>query len=476
MNRQSFFEDHCGTLLIASALFAGCGGAGLSQPPEDLGPQNPPTDLIAPVRDSGTPDLFSQEAACHDGILDGNESDVDCGGCCGACQNGKRCRAATDCEPASACVSGACAPPPVCHGCTFSLDPAVSYSAGMEPEGAALADLDGDGLPDVIVWGTGGIAMLRGKGDGTFLAATLVAPNFGDTAFGDFDRDCLLDVAVTSGSGVDVLRGTGQGQLQPGPSYALPGSQRLIATDLNGDGALDLVVSGNDGNGGGWFATLMGRGDGTFIASPEQPLDGPPDQVAAVDLRGKGLMDVVMIYRDNKVLAAFYDLLVLLGDGTGAFPVRQNMTLMDEVEPFAFGDVNGDGATDLIGADRQNVGVELLLGNGDGSFRSPMFVDLQRSLVAGGPEGLLVADLDGDGMLDVASAVRDQYNQPAGNTVSVVLGNGDGTFRMEQRFGAVLGVPAQFILAQDLDGDGRKDIVVGDRINNAIGVLINGTR
>jgi hypothetical protein len=116
-------------------------------------------------------------------------------------------------------------------------------------------------------------------------------------------------------------------------------------------------------------------------------------------------------------------------------------------------DVNGDGRLDVVTANPGSSDVSVLLGNGDGTFQTP-----QRFAVGGGPVSVAVADVNGDGRLDLVTA--NAYGTNGAGDVSVLLGAGDGTFQAEQRFGA--GFNPSSVAVADVNGDGRLDLVTDD--------------
>lgn len=366
---------------------------------------------------------------------------------------------------------------------------AQNYPAGTTPYGVVVADFNGDGRPDIAVadYGNpstgdnGGISILLGNGDGTFQAAILInaGKNPNAIAVGDFNNDGHEDLIVSNfgnrafgGNGsVSVLLGNGDGTFQaPLPLSAGSEPFPLAVGDFNGDGKLDFAVS--DYNAGVYI--FLGNGDGTFQPSTLVSTGNNPSAIAAHDLNGDGKLDLAVA---GTPLSGFNSSVnVLLGNGDGTFqspvPYTLNQTLPTSI---AIGDLNGDGNADLAATWFGCVfgfctgGTSILLGNGDGTFQSvqaPYWTHRSNASLSAG-----IADLAGSGKADLIQI--NGGNGCSGTCVVVLLGNGDGTFAGPLFFGAD---QSPFALAiGDLNGDGKPDIVVANQASNDITVLLNET-
>ncbi len=338
---------------------------------------------------------------------------------------------------------------------------AVSYPAGPSPTAVAVGDFNGDGIQDLAVadlgdGGNKGVSVLLGTGDGSFQPPRTFATAtsfFGQAvAVGDFNGDGVPDLAVTdsSNNSVNVLLGTGDGSFQGATNFIAGIGGAVAVGDFNGDGILDLAVA-NEGSDN--VNILLGNGDGSF-QPPRSYLDGGYGSMslAVADLTGDGILDLIVANRGSN------DVSVLLGTGDGTFQHPRTFAAGDEPFSVAVGDFTGNGILDLAVADsavdRGTPGVSVLLGNGDGTFQPA------RTFAAGiFPDAVAVGDFTGNGIPDLAVA---DYGDPQGNGqgVSVLLGNGDGTFQAPRTFSA--GSRPESLVVGDFSGDGLPDLTVMD--------------
>jgi hypothetical protein len=224
----------------------------------------------------------------------------------------------------------------------------------------------------------------------------------------------------------------------------------VVSTDLNGDGFPDVVAVNYDG-----VAVLINNGDGTFAAPVIYATGGVRSFSAAIeDVNGDGNLDIVVTNMCLDSTCNNGGVGVLLGNGDGTFnsPVSYNAG-GPETSAIVIGDINGDGFPDLIVTANCQVvtcasgAIYWLQGNGDGTFKAPVAITSS----PGGP--LAIGDLNHDGKLDLVASV------------GVLLGNGDGTFTelgSSGTPGAVGYIPggATAIALADLNGDGKLDVVV----------------
>ena len=352
-----------------------------------------------------------------------------------------------------------------------SFSPAVSYAAGSFGYAVAVGDFNGDGKPDLAVATSNGnnasstvsVSILLGNGDGTFQASrnfTAGAGGGGSLVVGDFNGDGKVDLAVLARNGVSVLLGNGDGTFQAPRNFATGFTPDALAVgDFNGDGKPDLVTANSSSNN---VSVLLGNGDGTFQTAVSYAVGATPQSVVVGDFNGDGKPDLAVADRGDS-LGRSAGVSVLLGNGDGTFQAAQNFAAGFYPISVGVGDFNGDGKPDLAVAnfppDFVDGTVSVLLGNGDGTFQAA-----QNFAVRVLCRFVAVGDFNGDGKPDLAVA------NLVSNTVSVLPGNGDGTFQPPQNFG-VGSLPIS-VGVGDFNGDGRSDLAVAN-FDGTVSVLMN---
>ncbi len=336
------------------------------------------------------------------------------------------------------------------------------YATGHGPSAVAVADHNGDGVLDVATADYEGdaVSVLLGDGTGGFTAASQLTTGSEpcDVAVGDFDGDGKKDL-VTANAGADtvsVLLGDGSGAF--GQKTDFPTGSRpwaVAVADFNGDGKQDLVTADL---GDGAVSVLLGTGSGAFAAKTDYATGPNCNGVAVGDFDADGHPDLAV---------SFYEAMedsgagVLLGDGAGHFSAMQPYLTSLEPRALAVGDMDGDGAQDLVTAQSlEGTGeIGLFLGDGAGAFSSGTRVRTSRELLC-----VTLGDLDGDGNLDVVSA--------KGAAVLWLRGDGHGGLLKEKDFAA--GARPSDVAVADLNGDGRQDLVTANGAADTIGVRLNG--
>ncbi len=402
---------------------------------------------------------------------------------------------------------------------TFQAPP-VLYSAGLSPAGLIALDVNGDGKPDLAVWGGYfiltyySVTVLINQGDGGFPHGTTypVIQYPWSAVLGDFNGDGKTDIAIgsiTANSGgsdtggvVSVLPGNGDGTFQTRvdtPTSNYP--EVMAAGDFNHDGKLDLVVVEATST-GELLSTWIGNGDGTFQNSISQGLgnnyarslavgdfnhDGKLDVAASVDSagvdvflgKGDGTFAAPQAYAvqtatnsagSTLVTADFngdgkLDLAVTTSQGISILPGKGDGTfgtytpILPGEAIVAIGGFNGDGKPDLVIATGNNI-VSVALGKGDGTFTQAASYQLPSILSFGSP---IVGDFNGDGKLDIAFASQST------DVVTILFGNGDGTFSGHMEFGTA---QIAALVAADFNGDGALDLAMTNVTNQVVSVFL----
>jgi Bacterial Ig-like domain (group 3)/FG-GAP-like repeat/FG-GAP repeat len=364
------------------------------------------------------------------------------------------------------------------------LPPVIYSSGGPFPSSVAVADVNGDRKPDLLVAG-GVVSVFLGNRDGTFQSAVTYDSGGGGSAIavavadvnGDGKPDLL--VANEQTATVGVLLGNGDGTFQPVVTYGsgadLPVS--IAIADVNGDHKPDLVVANW---GSETVGVLLGNGDGTFQTAVSYGSGGCPFSVAVGDVNGDGKLDLVAANQCGSVGAVG----VLLGNGDGTFQTAASYgsggTFPTSV---AVADVNGDGKPDLLVANCDagqssscidlsvDGSVGVLLGNGDGTFQAAVAYDSGGS----GAWSVAVADVNGDGKPDLLVANQCGSSCSTPGAVGVLLGKGHGIFAHP----VILSPDSNNSVAvADVNGDGKPDLLVATNDASgmgAVGVLLNNT-
>ena len=257
------------------------------------------------------------------------------------------------------------------------------------------------------------------RGDGTFLPPHYLGAQEA-VAAGDVNHDGKTDLLISNyarGEGVRVLLGNGDGTFSPGAVVTSTPMSQVRVADFNGDGRLDVATILPGGTAAGNFlAVFLGRGDGTFSPEIRTPVTGG---ALVADFNGDGLPDVYTETYTSRNIGTTVGS-VLLGNGDGSFQSPIPYTVDYAYGPYGFavaaGDFTGDGRVDLVMiAD----GVYLCPGNGDGTLL-PSVSALPDLPMPSGLIAVSAVDLDGDGRLDLVATNGD-------NAVYMLLAKAEGS-------------------------------------------------
>jgi hypothetical protein len=412
-----------------------------------------------------------------------------------------------------------------------------SYASIGNQGYVTVTDLDGDGNPDIYTGiANGGVFFgdgydlnlsyaLMGNGDGTFQGAPTLPVAYNGTNLGDINGDGKLDLIGVSGSSFVPYLNDGNGSFTAGTPLAVPTSFMLggqtytsqstavsfaALADVTGDGKADLIFTlgvvgsvvvsaGNTpvyfvakSNGDGSFATPVAA-EVSLVSTGDFDYEDGIQGLQTADFNGDGNTDLIFTYTVtpsyNSVYSQGFAILLGNGDGTFKLPILQT-TYSSTTQPSYYlgpqiatiGDVNNDHKPDLMviaetsnppGQFQPNTQMELLPGNGDGTFGKPSVIATATNpgLPVNESTPAILADLNGDGRLDLICLGDTTAGQ---GQLAISLGNGDGTFAAPSILNTTDGggntIYADSLAAADFNGDGKMDIAVTSVDSSASGI------
>ena len=345
-----------------------------------------------------------------------------------------------------------------------TFQPKVDYATGTAPQAVAVADVNGDAKLDLIIGNSGTLAgstmsVLLGNGDGTFGSKLDYPINSSAQAIAvaDVSGDGKPDVVVAASSAVSVLLNIGNGTFAPKTDYGIGqlGPRAIVIGDISGDGRPDIILSASSDSGNA-VSVLLGTGNGVFAAHVDSAFSGLFSlfAVAIGDMNGDGKLDVVTADTGSKVVS------VLLGNGRGAFTSQVNSPGTSKPLALTSADVNGDGKLDLI---VRGTDLTVMLGRGDGTFTEGTTYPVEDSGFSSfaSSQSVVVADLDRDGKFDIVST--------GNGKLDLLLGHGDGTFAVAA--GSRGGITSPHLIAADTNHDGNADVILSNGGSTSISVL-----
>ncbi len=314
-------------------------------------------------------------------------------------------------------------------------------------------DFNGDGRLDVAIHDPSASNQLHvalGQDDGTFLSTYIAATGATNLISGDFNGDGILDLGRTTATGIGILLGKGDGTFNS--SIDSSKSHRLVNTtgDFNSDGILDILAQNDSGN---EIAALLGQGDGTFRQATAVTLSAHSGTICE-DFDNDGTLDIAV--------SGSINLQMLRGRGDGTFQSSTSFATAEAIENIAAGDFNNDGIIDVV-TRHKNQGYSVLLGTGGGNF-SPYVNYAATTSTTRAPA--IVGDVNGDGALDILGG--------GSNSVQVLLNRGNGTFEQVSSYAGTGKV--NHVSSGDFNSDGVLDLVtlVSGTFNTFLGTTREG--
>lgn len=324
---------------------------------------------------------------------------------------------------------------------------------------AAVVDVDGDSVLDILAVGSGFLMVLEGEnGFGTPVFHTIEAGSIQGFGVADFDGNDVPDVVIARGSSseISLLLNDGAGGFPIETSVGSgSGFTALTPTDFNLDDNPDFAaVNPGDGT---WTA-FFGAGDGSFVGTEQEIRAftlGPREfAIATAEFNGDTLPDVVVVGTSGDEASVY------LNQGDGTFDLSQVLAVPPLPGQLAAADVTGDGNADIVVSMTLgvtgNVGeddeVAVVIGRGDGTFVTRTDLSLDPSpptdVSGDGAESAEYADVDNDGFGDIVTT--------NGSQVGIFFGTADGSFEAQPMKISIEGQePRRSVVADMNDEDVR---------------------
>ena len=292
----------------------------------------------------------------------------------------------------------------------------TNYGSGavlgnISPSCVVAADVNGDGKPDLIC------------ANGSVNTLTIMTNN----GSGIFGSNSVVNVGAAA--------------------------NWVAAADVNGDGSIDLICANN--NNPGTLTVLTNNGSGAFAISAKLPTGYNPTFVLAADVNGDGKVDLI----SADFIAS--SMTVYTNNGKGVFALEATLSAVAFPCSIAASDINGDGKVDLICANEYAGTVTILTNNGNAGFGS-----FATNNVGSEPYSVVAADIYGNGRPALITA---DYGFANGNTLTVLTNNGSGVYGSNTAL--TVGTAPNFVLATDINGDGKVDLVSVNFQDNTLSVL-----
>lgn len=284
-----------------------------------------------------------------------------------------------------------------------------SVSAGTGASVMVAGDFDANGKTDLAVSATSGTTKIySGNGDGSFSSLWTISQAASALALADLNHDSFPELVLTSGTTMYVYAGNSYGQYMTATNYTLGNTATAVATgDFNGDGYPDLAVL-ESGTPGTVNLYLTAADNSGALSTPvSYTVGNTPVSIVSGDFDGDGVLDLAVLNQGDQTVQ------LLSGAGDGSFTSKASYTVTGST-PYAIagGDFNGDGKLDLSVADAGTSAITLLINDGAGNLGTTASYATGTTALS----GLAVADLNNDGIADATVA------STTANTATVLLG------------------------------------------------------
>ncbi len=348
------------------------------------------------------------------------------------------------------------------------------FPVGSRPETAAIADLNQDGNSDLAVLNVDNntISLLAGNGDGTFDALTpiLLPGKPLAMAAGDVNNDGKSDIVVTftRDARAAVYFGTGAGifaaprffPIQTDNKQGMPEAQSIALGDINNNGKLDIVTGNSNTDS---VSVLINNGSGNFEAPIVSSVGNYPRNIHLVDTNDNGKLDLVFLSsRDpsSATDAAEPRVVRWFGNGDGTFDKDTHLRFATAAAPrmMAMGDVAGNGRMDAVTVHPGNNSVYVLTGQQNGRFAAATRVYMGYQ-----PMAVTLADINRNGRADLVAIL---------NSGSILVRFSRGELKFEAPNNFIVSKGMTKSLVADLNGNGLLDMVVLNIAQNDVGILL----
>jgi cysteine-rich repeat protein len=340
---------------------------------------------------------------------------------------------------------------------------------GLDPRALALGDVNDDGVPDAVVANqdTPNITVVAGLGEGQLAPSQTTDLSIGTSprgiALGDVTGDGLLDWVATRQIADQIGRATQgpSGQFFLTNYFVTDGPEGIAVGDIDGDLDLDLVLASYNASA---ITRMINNGMGSFGSLTSYFGASQPYEVELYDVTGDGVLDAVSASSNQD------EVHVHAGTGLGTFAASSAFTTAQSTSGLfpihvAVADITGDGLLDVLTANADSNDVTLLTNAGGGIYMAPVIIPATFDPGDADTYAVRVGDFDGDGTLDLATANRNR------DTISIVFGFGGTSFSAPQEFD--VGVQPSQIAVGDFDGDGLDDVATVDFGDDTVTVRLS---